>query len=476
MRRVRGRTSNRLGLAALGVFVVLLAAAGISAFKTLTFVSKVSTADVGENIRSIVQEAPVVAPLVSPAPQPAASQRVNILLLGFGGPGHDGPYLTDSIMVLSVDRQTRTAAMISIPRDTWVKVPYQGEQGSFYKVNTAYAIGIDDQSFRNKGPDYRGPAGGGNLASTVVGGMLGMRIDYWVGVDFHAFKSVVDALGGVDVNVEKAFTDYQYPRNDNPAIDPGWMTVHFNAGTQHMTGERALQYSRSRHSLEDGTDFGRSKRQQRLILAIKNKALTPEGVARVFGLMDALSNDFKTNMTIGQMREMADLARTIDISAIDHISIDDTNFLAEGITADGQDVLVPQARSWAPLRTYVASALLDPAVKSENATVQLLSGGDLSATAGTATSQLKDLGLQLLPPESDASAGPESEIHDFTHGQDPSTVSYLAELFGAKVFWETPTAADHPDIKIILGSSYRAPNAAMDGWDPGVRVLSAAMR
>src|SRR5581483_1039257 len=175
--------------------------------------------------------------------------RVNVLLLGYGGVGHDGALLTDSLMVLTYDRQTKKAAMISVPRDIWVRVPASpGDQGGFYKVNTAYAIGADDDSFPNKQPQYKAAAGGGgNLAATVVGGILGMKIDYWVAVDFHAFKSMVDALGGVDVKVEKTFTDYEYPRNDDPSVDSSWMTVHFDAGEQHMNGERAIEFARSRH-------------------------------------------------------------------------------------------------------------------------------------------------------------------------------------------------------------------------------------
>ena len=191
----------------------MLGIAGVAAFKTLTFVNSVSTADLGDNIRSIVQAAPVAAPPASVGPRQQLPGRINVLLLGYGGGGHDGAYLTDSVMVLSFDQQTKKGAMISVPRDLWVKMPLQANSGSYFKLNTAYAIGEDDDGFPNKSAEYKGAAGGGNLAATVVGGILGLKIDYWVAVDFHAFRSVVDALGGVDVDVEKAFTDNFYPRN-----------------------------------------------------------------------------------------------------------------------------------------------------------------------------------------------------------------------------------------------------------------------
>ncbi|HEY8692859.1 MAG TPA: LCP family protein, partial [Chloroflexota bacterium] len=389
----RRRGPNRLSLILLVVFLGLLLGASVTAFKTLTFVSKVSTADLGDNLRSIVTNG---APAASSgaAAQAQMAGRINVLLLGYGGVGHDGAYLTDSIMVLTLDQQTKKAAMISVPRDIWVKVPYSSTTGAFNKLNAAYAIGVDDESFPNKGSEYKGAAGGGSLASTVVGGILGMKIDYWAAVDFHAFRSVVDALGGVDVNVEKTFTDPLYPRNDDPTIDASWMTIRFNAGPQHMNGERAIEYARSRHSLEDGTDFGRSRRQQLLLLAIKSKAISPEGATKVFGLMDALSSDFKTNMNIGQIRALSDLAKTVDPSTIERVSIDNTNYLVDGESSDGQDVLVAQAKSWMPLRSYIAGLLLDPAIKTENATVQLWNASGLSGAAGTATSMLHDIGLQ----------------------------------------------------------------------------------
>ncbi len=475
MRRPPRRSPNKLSLILLVVFLGLLAVAGFAAFRTLKFVSSVSTANLGDNIRSIVTTAQSAGPSVAPG-KPQLPGRVNVLLLGYGGVGHEGALLTDSIMVLSVDQQTKKAAMISVPRDIWVKIPYLGSQsGGFFKLNVAYAIGADDEAFPSKSSDYKGAAGGGNLAEAVVGGILGMKIDYWVGVDFHAFRSVVDALGGVDVDVEKTFTDYYYPRNDDPDIDASWMTVHFDAGVQHMNGERAIQYARSRHSLEDGTDFGRSRRQQRLLLAIKDKALSPQGVTKVFGLMDALSTDFKTNMNIGQIRALADMAKSVDAGNIERVSIDNTNYLADGVTSDGQDVLVPQAKSWLPLRSYVASLLLDPAIKTENATVQLWNASGFTNAAGSATSMLHDLGLQTLPPQNlDGGLVQQNEIHDFSQGRGASTVNYLASLFSAKVILDTPTPADRADIKIILGRSYQQPTSFVDAYDSTVRPLGAA--
>jgi hypothetical protein len=279
----------------------------------------------------------------------------------------------------------------------------------------------------------------------------------------------------VDVNVETAFTDYQYPRNDDPAIDAGYMTVHFDAGMQHMTGDRALIFARSRHSLEDGTDFGRSKRQQKLLAAIKDKALSPQGVSKLFSLMDALGGDFKTNLNLGQMKALADVAKNVDVNAIDHVSIDNTNYLYDAVTGDGQDVLVPDGKSWSALRGYIAGVLMDPSVKAEGAKIQLWNGSGLTGVAGNATTMLNELGLTTLPPQNlnTLSLG-QNEVHDLSAGRDASTVSYLAALFGAKVVTEAPTAADQADIKVILGKNWEQGSSIVDSFDPSVAPLYGA--
>ena len=123
-------------------------------------------------------------------------ERINILLLGYGGPGHDGPYLTDSIMVVSIRPATREAMMISLPRDLWVKIPALPRNGFMMgKLNSAYAIGTDHKNYPNVRSEWKTDTGGGDLASATVSQVIGQPVDYWVGVDFKAFREVVDALG-----------------------------------------------------------------------------------------------------------------------------------------------------------------------------------------------------------------------------------------------------------------------------------------
>ena len=135
----------------------------------------------------------------------------NILIMGYGGGNHDGAYLTDSMILAHLDFATQKVSLISIPRDLWVKIPFNGDENQYGKINSAYAIGIDDKNYSNKLQQYQGPAGGGVLAKTIVSQITGLPIDKFVAIDFNGFTKSIDALGGVDVNVEKTFTDTQYP-------------------------------------------------------------------------------------------------------------------------------------------------------------------------------------------------------------------------------------------------------------------------
>lgn len=211
----------------------------------------------------------------------------NILLLGYGGGTHDGAYLTDSMMVVHIDPRAQKIFLISIPRDIWIKIPTNNTNGSYWKINAAYTIGMDDQDYPNKQNQFKGVDGGGHLAEYIVSQVTGLPLSYFVGMDFTGFKHTIDTLGGVDIDVEPGFTDPEYPidgkendlcghsQSDLPQLEAEatqsavetifpcrYENLHFNSGLQHMDGERALSYVRSRHSLQDGTDFGRAKRQR----------------------------------------------------------------------------------------------------------------------------------------------------------------------------------------------------------------------
>ena len=165
----------------------------------------------------------------------------------------------------------------------------------------------------------------------------------------------MDALGGVDVEVERAFTA-QYPANDDPEIDPSWTTVSFAAGRQHMDGETAIRYARARYAdiPEEGSDFARSQRQQRLVAAIASKLKRPTSWPRAFGIMDALRPALRTNLAPA---DLLALFLRADTAGATRIRLDDSNVLVNATSDDGQAILVPRNDDYGAIVRYVQEAL-----------------------------------------------------------------------------------------------------------------------
>jgi LCP family protein required for cell wall assembly len=181
-----------------------------------------------------------------------SDDRINVLLLGMGGLGHDGPYLTDTIIMASIRPSTKQVAMISIPRDLWVSIAGHGSS----KINHANSYGETERH------DW-----GGAYTAQVIKDNFGIDIHYYLRVDFAAFEEIVDEVGGIRVNVERGFTDPEYPTNDY-----GVQMVSFAKGVQTMSGSRALIYARSRHGNNgEGSDFARAKRQQKNVTRSQRK-------------------------------------------------------------------------------------------------------------------------------------------------------------------------------------------------------------
>ena len=281
-------------------------------------------------------------PLTGATFWPATARRqANVLVLGYGGQGHQGTYLTDSLLLLSADLETRRAAQISVPRDLWVQVP--PDSGQYAKLNTAYEHGY-----------YAGGesiAAGGRMATLKVAQVTGLPVDRWVTIDFRGFRALVDALGGVEVEVERAFTA-DYPANDDPTIDASWTKVRFEAGRQRMDGETAIRYARARYAdvPEEAGDFARSQRQQRLTRAIAAQLKSPTSWWRAFAVLDALQPALRTNLA---PFDLLILFLRADPGGGARIVLDDGNVLEHGLSDDGQAILLPRDGDYSLITRYI---------------------------------------------------------------------------------------------------------------------------
>lgn len=295
------------------------------------------------------------APLSTQTGYMNTSDRINVLVMGFGGGNHDGAYLTDSMIVVSVIPSTHHTTLISVPRDLWVQVP--ANSGNYGKLNTVYNVGS------NGGKDAKA---GGAAAVEKLSTLTGLNIKYWMTIDFTGFRDLINAIGGVDVYVPDSFNAC-YPKNDNANVDASWIKVQFNKGMQHMNGETAIRYARAREPLEvcgkgpsqnlaELTDFGRSARQQIIIKAVLAKAKQTSTWPSLYGAMDALQKTIYTNLSLADLAQFS-LKMDLNDPRTQKVGLSNQNVLMDSQSNDGQYILLPQNNNWQAVKDYVKQRL-----------------------------------------------------------------------------------------------------------------------
>jgi LCP family protein required for cell wall assembly len=250
--------------------------------------------------------------------------RINILLLGIDRRGgEDWAYRTDTIMVATLDPDTRAAGILSIPRDLQLAIPGHGQD----RINTANVYG----SLRGN------PDGGPALLESTIEGSFGIPIDGYLMVDFRAFETIVDTLGGIEVEVPQRLHDTRYP-DPRPGDPFAYKTIHFEPGLQHMDGRQALEYARSRMST---SDFDRAKRQQLVLLAIRQKALSPSAIPRWPKLATAAIDSIRTDLSTNELLTLAFLVARVDMSSLKQVVLEHPLVFSHQ-RADGAAVQLPR--------------------------------------------------------------------------------------------------------------------------------------
>ena len=403
-------------------------------------------------------------------------RRINIALYGYGGGGHDGAFLTDSIMVVSIQPEPSgppQIAEISIPRDWYVPIDLGSGKSKYGRINEAYSDGISGD-----GPaSGSAPEAGASVANPTLQDLLGIHIDHWIGVDFQAFQAAVDAVGGVDVDVQNSFSDSQYPHGECDQGDCSIETVHFTAGMQHMNGARALIFSRSRHGDNgEGSDFARSKRQQMVIAALKQKVVSVGGIGNLPDLLNALGDHVRTDLAIGDVEALYGWVKDVSSASIEHVSLDNTNFLVDcGYPYScGAYYLYAHDRSYHSIAHFMQSVFLSQPAVAEKAPVTLYdaSGGRNDASGRWAT-VMGMVGLHTTDGGSVARQV-DTQVIDQSGGRDAQTATWLANYFGVQVTTPpkttatpTTTATGGGGVVVVLGSLEEEAFLA----DPGVGHL-----
>jgi LCP family protein required for cell wall assembly len=286
-------------------------------------------------------------PPLSTSGDMSTNNRVNLLVMGYGGGQHEGSHLMDSLVVISLLPQSHHTSLVSIPRDLWVQNAYNPAT-PYSKINALY----ESASNNNEKP-----AEGGKAMTDKVSQVTGLDTKYWMTIDFTGFRALINSIGGIDVYVPDSFSA-NYPANDDPNVDASWKTVTFTKGNQHMDGETAIEYARARYVIDnqaEGTDFARSARQQIIIKAVMSKMKQISTWPKLFDALNALQDTIRTNLSFADLAQFA-LDMDLNSPKTAHIGLSLANVLTNGTSDDGQSILVP-LNDWADVANYVQQHL-----------------------------------------------------------------------------------------------------------------------
>lgn len=392
--------------------------------------------------------------------QGETDDRINILLLGIGGEGHDGGQLTDTIMVASVKPSTKQVALLSLPRDLIVKYYSDDNQKlyEYHKINNAYAWG------------------GVDLATEKVTDVTGLTIQYYVVLDFSGFNQLIDDVGGVDVTIDRNFTGVYGTKDlSTPCPKPqlrhltdGWYcAISFEQGEEHMTGERALMFARIRkpdpkaqNDPLDEEDFGRSQRQQKILESFKAKVLSANTLLRpdrITAMLNDVGTHLQTNLQLWEMARLGQLVLDIPREQIISKVVDDkTSKLVESKydTTYRSWNVVPRAGTtdYSEIQALAADIFVTPQdptlvaqtapttvdASSEETTpakVQILNGTTKNGLAAKTAETLLPLDITITgvgnaPGQKNSAT---TLIYDFTDGKRPTSLAALTKATGLTV-------------------------------------------
>lgn len=327
--------------------------------------------------------------------------RVNFLLLGIGGKKHEAGELTDTIILGSLKPSTMEAGLISIPRDLLVPVPEYG----WYKINSANAFG-----------EQKSEGAGVELAKKTIENIAGQEIQYYMKIDFSGFEKFIDILGGVCLNVENDLVDYQYPimgRENEYPISSRYEYLNISKGWQCMDGSLALKYARSRHAIGiEGSDFARAKRQQNLIGAVKDKAISYKtflNPQKIIQILNNLNKNIKTNLSVSEIVHLVKLSKNIDINKIAMKVLDNSpqgplidNYveIEEGVNMYS---LTTKSGDFSKVKEIVENIFVEAQVKGimaaasgERAKIEILNGTKIPGLAYQTSLELEDSNLEII--------------------------------------------------------------------------------
>jgi LCP family protein required for cell wall assembly len=367
------------------------------------------------------------------------TDRLNILLIGSDQRPKENTYNTDTLIVVSIDPTTRQVAMFSLPRDSSdvplpPGTPLSRAYGGVYplKINSLFTM------TRGRADLVSGTSAtrGYNALKAVLGNLYNLDIKYYIEVNFDGFKQVVDALGGVTINVQVPVTDEGYPADTGRQ-----QRIYIPTGIQHMTGAQALVYARSRHGSDD---FDRGSRQQRVLTSLRDQADVANLIPRIPELYAAFRKTVKTDIPRDQLAALAGLADSVDSRNIRSYVFSYPRY--------GSQVLAPIYKfipDVTKIRSAVANAFkVDPSLENtrealgnENATIWVLNGSGSTGQASTLAAYLEYYGLTASAPtkkpDQTGLAQTRIVVYNGAEQRIPQTIQFLQSKLKVQVDTKT---------------------------------------
>lgn len=420
------------------VLVFLFGIIGVKAFKYI-YETKINSEakleleenyyeDIDEEIKDILQDNKLeVSKPKAVAVKKSDKNRINFLILGIGGAGHDGGSLTDTIIFGSVSEKDNSASLLSIPRDLYINM---GEDIGYTKIN--HSVFIGDKIEYGYGLEF---------SKNMIEQTLDEKIDYIIKIDFESFEKIISIIGGVYINVETAFTDEEYP-----TLDHGYETISFESGWQVMDGATALKYARSRHGNNgEGSDFARSKRQEKIILSVKEKILslkTLSNPAKLYKIITELDKNIDTNIKYRDIVDLYDIASKIDTSQVVTRNLNESSgYVYSTRSSSGASIVKPTGNNFNIIRDLVDN-IFDPEydpifnITDSMQNITILNGTFTSGIATYASQKIKDMqDFKIYFVGNAPTRDYENNILVDISGNNPlSKINSLASFFSCKIY------------------------------------------
>ena len=359
-----------------------------------------------------------------------SDDRINILLLGIAGKGKPGNNLTDTIMIASFNTKTGKVALLSIPRDLYVEIPEMNYQG---KINSVYEYGLRNFSDDNKSSM--------EPIKKVIRNITSLDIDYWAVINFDGFQKAVDAIGGINITNERDILDTRYP-----GPNYSYETFELSKGFHHLDGATALKYARMRHN-DPESDFGRAKRQQQVMQAVKNKIFSTGTLLNAVAInqfLNTLGENVKTNISSSEFGDFLTLIKNLDTNNINNVVLDawKSDSLLRGSHMAGISALIPRVGNWSEVQD-LAQNIFDTneitrtreEIAKENASVVVINRSGNSVVINQINKLLKNsFGYKnvVILSDSEKNVNDETLVYDLTGKNKPFTQNELMKKLPAK--------------------------------------------